>query len=126
MAAIPGNCVAHLEKHFPHDRTIALLNDGIDLSIIDSAAFMFLYSFDAMVHFDLEIILSYIPEFSRVLKSGAYAFVHHSNYSANPGGDFRENPHWRNFMSAGIFKQQHIFAWGEPNLDCITVLRRNG
>jgi hypothetical protein len=41
----------------------------------------------------LEIVMSYIPEFARVLRPGAYAFVHHSNYTANPGGDFRQNPH---------------------------------
>jgi hypothetical protein len=106
------------------------------LASLETAAFTFLYTFDAMVHFDLEIVLSYITEFSRVLEDGAYAFVHHSNYTANPGGDFRDNPHWRNFMSAGIFKhvavrsgftvvQQRIFSWGEPDNDCISVLCRN-
>jgi hypothetical protein len=104
---------------------------------LDTSAFTFLYTFDAMVHFDLEIVISYIPEFARVLKPGAYAFVHHSNYTANPGGDFRQNPHWRNFMSAAIFKhiavrsgfdviRQETFNWGERDIDCITVLQRNG
>jgi ubiquinone/menaquinone biosynthesis C-methylase UbiE len=137
MVDVNPECIAHLEKHFPHDRTAALLNDGMGLSALETAAFTFLYTFDAMVHFDLEIIIAYITEFSRVLTPGAYAFVHHSNYTANPGGDFRQNPHWRNFMSAGIFKhiamrsgfdviQQKMFSWGELPIDCITVLRRNG
>ena len=135
MVDVNPECVAHLETHFPRDRTSAVLNDGAGLAGLDTSAFSFLYTFDAMVHFDLEIIISYIPEFARVLRPGAYAFVHHSNYTANPGGDFRENPHWRNFMSAAIFKhvavrsgfdviQQETFSWGEPDIDCITVLHR--
>jgi ubiquinone/menaquinone biosynthesis C-methylase UbiE len=137
MVDVNPECVAHLETHFPRDRTRAVLNNGAGLADLDALSFTFLYTFDSMVHFDLEIVISYIPEFARVLKPGAHAFVHHSNYSANPGGDFRQNPHWRNFMSAAIFKhiavrsgfdviQQETFSWGEPDIDCITVLRRNG
>jgi ubiquinone/menaquinone biosynthesis C-methylase UbiE len=137
MVDVNPDCIAHLEKHFPKDRTAALLNDGMGLSTLETAAFTFLYTFDAMVHFDLEIVIAYITEFSRVLTPGAYAFVHHSNYTANPGGDFRCNPHWRNFMSAGVFKHvasrsgfdvvhQSILSWGEPDNDCITMLRRHG
>ncbi len=135
MVDVNPECVSHLETHFPRDRTSAVRNDGAGLEGLDTSAFTFLYSFDAMVHFDLEIILSYIPEFARVLEADAYAFVHHSNYTANPGGDFRQNPHWRNFMSAAIFKHiavrsgfdvvhQQILSWGEPDNDCITVLKR--
>jgi SAM-dependent methyltransferase len=137
MVDVNPECVAHLETNFPRDRTSVVLNDGAGLVSLDTSAFTFLYTFDSMVHFDLEIVISYIPEFARVLKPGAHAFVHHSNYSANPGGDFRQNPHWRNFMSAAIFKhiavrsgfdviQQETFSWGEPDIDCITVLHRNG
>jgi ubiquinone/menaquinone biosynthesis C-methylase UbiE len=137
MVDVNPECVAHLETHFPRDRTSAVLNDGAGLAGLDTSAFTFLYTFDAMVHFDLEIVISYIPEFARVLKLGAHAFVHHSNDAANPGGDFRQNPHWRNFMSAAIFKhiavrsgfdviRQETFSWGEPDIDCITVLQRNG
>lgn len=138
MVDVNPECATHLKSRFPEDRANVVLNNGVDLSDLDTAAFTFLYSFDAIVHFDLEIILSYIPEFSRVLEPGAYTFLHHSNYTGNPGGDFRQNPHLRNFMSADIFKhvavrsgfalcQQDIITWGKhPELDCITVLRRNG
>jgi len=122
MVDVNPDCIAHLLTVSP-DRTTAFLNDGVSLSGLDDSAFTFLYTFDAMVHFDLEIILSYIQEFARVLKPEAYAFVHHSNYTANPGGDFRDNPHWRNFMSNAIFKhiavrsgfeviEQELVSWG--------------
>jgi hypothetical protein len=135
MVDVNPECVAHLETHFPRDRTSVVLNDGAGLTGLDTSSFTFLYTFDAMVHFDLEIVISYIPEFARVLEPDAHAFVHHSNYTANPGADFRQNPHWRNFMSAAIFKHiavrsgfdvvhQQILSWGEPDNDCITVLKR--
>ncbi|ARN81095.1 class I SAM-dependent methyltransferase [Methylocystis bryophila] len=112
------------------------LNNGYDLHPLPSEAYTFVYSFDAMVHFDLEIVLSYIAEFARVLRPGGFAFVHHSNFTGNPGGSFQQNPHWRNFMSAPIFKhvavhdgfdvlRQETFAWGgAADIDCITVMKR--
>jgi ubiquinone/menaquinone biosynthesis C-methylase UbiE len=112
------------------------LNNGYDLHPLPSQAYTFVYSFDAMVHFDLEIVLSYITEFARVLRPGGFAFIHHSNFTGNPGGSFQQNPHWRNFMSAAIFKhaavhsgsdvlRQETFAWGGvADIDCITVMRR--
>jgi ubiquinone/menaquinone biosynthesis C-methylase UbiE len=135
MVDVNPDCIGHLEGHLPRDRTSAILNSGTDLSVLPDEEFTFLYTYDAMVHFDLEIVAAYLPEFARVLRAGAYALVHHSNYTGNPGGDFRRNPHWRNFMSAPIFKhlavragfdviQQEVFAWGEPDIDCITILRR--
>lgn len=114
-------------------------NNGYDLNGLPSEEFTFIYSFDAMVHFDLEIIISYIAEFGRVLKPAGMAFIHHSNYTGNPGGSFQTNPHWRNFMSALIFRhvairngfevlQQEILAWGGTEdihcIDCITVMRK--
>lgn len=135
MVDVNPTCFAHLALNLPPDRTRAVLNSGVDLSSLPDEEFTFLYTYDAMVHFDPEVVAAYVPEFGRVLQRGAYALVHHANFTDNPGGDFRDNPHWRNFMSADIFKdlairsgfkvvEQQVFAWGEPDLDCISVLRR--
>jgi SAM-dependent methyltransferase len=130
------DCIAVLRASLPAGRFSVIQNDGASLTGVDSETFSFLYSYDAMVHFDLEIVVAYMPEFARVLKPGAYALIHHSNYAANPGEDFRDNPHWRNFMAAGVFKhiaarcgfivaEQVIFSWGEAiESDCITVMRK--
>lgn len=132
---VNDDCIKALNEGLDPTRTEIIHNSGSDLSALKSDYYTFFYSFDAMVHFDLEIILSYIPEFARVLKPHGFALIHHSNYSGNPGGDFRENPHWRNFMSADIFKhiatrsgfkvlKQEIFAWGDPDIDCISILQK--
>src|SRR5205823_10224042 len=115
-----------------------IVNSGYDLSDIPDQDVTFVYSFDAMVHFDLEIILLYIKEFKRILKTGSYGFVHHSNFTKAPGQNFTLNPHWRNFMSKELFchlcirngliiEEQQAIDWGsDPCLDCLTVFRSSG
>jgi ubiquinone/menaquinone biosynthesis C-methylase UbiE len=112
-----------------------VLNNGFDLQDISNTSITFIYCLEAAVHFDLEIILSYIKEFRRVLTPGAFGFVHHSNVTNNPGVDFRTRPHWRNFMSKDIFAHlcihngldivdQYLFDQGGPQADCFSLVRK--
>lgn len=78
-------------------------NSGADLAGISSDSITFLYCFDAMVHFDSDVVRSYIKEFRRVMKPGARAFIHYSAYDKNPTGSYRDHPGWRNFMSPALF-----------------------
>lgn len=131
----PDN-IAYCREHVvPLGNFDVVQNNGYDLADLPSGRFTHFYSFDAMVHFDLEIVLAYVSEFARVIKPGGTAFIHHSNYTGNPGGNFRENPHMRNFMSALIFKhasirsgfdilEQELVSWSGADIDCVTVLRR--
>ncbi|MGH6848079.1 MAG: class I SAM-dependent methyltransferase [Methylocella sp.] len=131
----PDN-IAYCREHVvPLGNFDVVQNNGYDLADLPSGRFTHLYSFDAMVHFDLEIVLAYVNEFARVIKPGGTAFIHHSNYTGNPGGNFRENPGLRNFMSAPIFKhasirggfgilEQELVSWSGPDSDCVTVLSR--
>lgn len=80
-------------------RIVFLLNDGVSLSRVQDESITPTCCFDAMVHFDSDIIRNYLQEFQRVLAPGGKGFCHHPNYSSNPTGDFRENPGWRNNMS---------------------------
>ena len=122
-------------ERFTGDKFSFLLNSGFDLSGLPDHDVTFIYCFDAMVHFDVEIVLLYAKEFKRVLKPGGYGFIHHSNYTGSPGRRFPQNPHWRNFMSKDLFahlcinsgldvEEQLILDWGEvKDLDCFTVFR---
>jgi ubiquinone/menaquinone biosynthesis C-methylase UbiE len=112
-------------------------NDGTSLPFIPDNHIDLFYCFDALVHFDLEIVQCYVKEAYRVVRSSGHAFIHSSNYTGNPGGDFRENPHWRNFMSSEIFTHlakkagftvvhSRKVAWGGiPDLDCVFLLRKD-
>ena len=78
-------------------------NDGAELNEIDNASITFVYCFDAMVHFDSDVVRSYIREFRRIMKPGARAFIHYSACDKNPTGSYREHPGWRNFMNRALF-----------------------
>lgn len=116
---------------------VVIQNDGCGLPFVENNEIDLFYCYDALVHFDLEIVQCYVKEAYRVIRPGGHAFIHCSNYTGNPGGDFRENPHWRNFMSCEIFthlakKARFTVArvstvdWGGiPNLDCLFLLRKD-
>ncbi|SDO22001.1 class I SAM-dependent methyltransferase [Ensifer sp. YR511] len=110
---------------------------GYDLRDIVDDYCSFFYTFDSMVHFPPRIIKAYLPEFFRILKSGGYALIHHSNFTGRGvDADFRASPHWRNYMSAKMFAEvaegagfavveQTIHAWGGvPELDCVSILKK--
>ncbi len=136
MVDVNAENVRFCSDRFAGQPVVLVHNNGADLAGVADASQNLFYSWDAMVHFDPRLIESYVPEMYRVLGPGGLAFVHHSNFSAKPGRDFRANPHWRNHMSADLFAglaraagfdvlDQHIMDWGDaPELDCITLLRR--
>ena len=129
--------IEHCQKKYAgNPRTSITECNGYDLRNVASETCTFFYTFDSMVHFPPEIVKSYLPEFYRVMSPSGYAFIHHSNYTqAGPKKDFRQNPHWRNYMSAEIFAdlaraagftviEQTFHDWGVPNLDCISLLKK--
>ncbi len=120
------------------DKVSFVRTNGADLPGIADGSCTAVFSYDAMVHFEILDVIGYLQETNRVLSDGGMALFHHSNWIGNPGcaatktHDFG----WRNYMSAGLFLhlaqrvgldtvQQRIIPWGGWNsLDCITLLRK--
>lgn len=126
--------IAFCKQRFRDARFSFVINNGYDLSQIDDCTITFLYCLESAVHFDLEIVLSYIKEFNRILVPGGVGFVHHSNYTKTPGAHFFTNWHGRNFMSKDIFAHlcirngleiidQKILSWGGDEADCFSLFR---
>jgi len=115
-------------------------NDGVTLKEIDNNSISFVFCFDSMVHFDSDIVRIYLREFRRVMRDGASGFLHHSNFTKNPGGDFQRSRHARNFMSSEMFAhyalkeglavvKQEVIDWGSgekfsPSLDGLALLKK--
>ena len=129
--------IAVCERRFGKNNIVSFYtNNGFDMRPLAEGSISLIYCFDAMVHFDSDVIRSYLRDSFRVLKPNGRAFFHHSNYVG--GHDWRENPHSRNFMSAELFEhyamkeqlqivRQKILRWGGiENLDCFTLLERPG
>lgn len=114
--------------------TVALSSDGLTLPVPDGSATA-VFSYDAMVHFELLTVASYIAETGRVLLPGGRGLFHHSNYSGNPTGKIDENPGWRNFMTVDIMAHllsrsglrvlsQTVFDRENPSGDALTMFEK--
>lgn len=111
-------------------------NSGRDLKKLDSNAYTSLYSYDAMVHFELIDIYFYLLEIYRVLSPGGKALLHHSNYHADYKAGFSTAPQGRSFMSKKCFAylsyrvgfnvlEQQTIDWGtDKKLDCVTLIKK--
>lgn len=94
-----------------------------------------LFTYETLIHYNLEPIIKVVKEANRVLIDGGYALFHHSNSSDYPGAYFRNKPHARNFMSCNLFAQiciesgfdiveQIVIPWGrgDNKYNCIDAL----
>ncbi|MCD2181671.1 class I SAM-dependent methyltransferase [Rhizobium sp. GN54] len=109
---------------------------GADFRPLEDSSITAIFCYDAMVHFEYDAVLSYINDAARILQPGGRALFHHSNFVSAPGADYKENPHWRNYMSKSLFAHaanraglsvldQVTIEWdGERNLDCLSLLER--
>lgn len=116
-------------------------NSGSDLSELESNKYSALFTYDAMVHFEMLDIYNYLKETYRVLRKNGMALFHHSNLHDDYKTSFTSNVHCRNFMSKNLFAHiawkcgfeivnQKIISWESDNkpkilgLDCITLVRK--
>ncbi|MFI4889458.1 MAG: class I SAM-dependent methyltransferase [Steroidobacterales bacterium] len=153
---INTECVEFVRARFANQPKVTVLqNDGSSLAGIDSGSATLVYCWDAMVHFEPEVVEAYLQEIARVLAPGGRGFIHHSNWTRGQGQDFKTQPHWRNVMSRDQFGgylracgleiiSQDIIDWDEskpwwktlwglrpskrpfPAIDCISVFRKPG
>lgn len=133
------SCVAATKERLKQfDNVEYVLTNGYSLDPVSDNTITFIFCFDAMVHFDDEVVGAYIEETARILVPGGIGFFHHSNFTDRPGADHRTNPHARNFMSTELFSHKSLksglnvlrsmkISWGSgerfvPYLDGITVV----
>lgn len=128
--------IEHCKERFSdRDNCEFAVGNGYDFQQISDGWATFIYCFDAMVHFDSDVVRSYIKDLNRVLSPGGKAFFHHSNLSTC-GTDWTKNTKARNFMSADLFRhycekegiavlKQQIIDWGDSrNIDCFSLVQR--
>jgi SAM-dependent methyltransferase len=130
----PGNIEVCKRRFAGCENIEFLVNNGFDMQPVRDGDATLVYCFDAMVHFDSDVVRSYLRDTRRVLAPGGRGFFHHSNYTG--GGDWRTNLEARNFMSKEWFAHyaqkeglkvlsQRLVDWsGIPDLDCLTLVER--
>ena len=86
VSILSQRCVRQCEERFADaDHAIFKLNDGRSLAEAPDEAFDLVFSFDSLVHVDLEVMQAYVTQICRKLKPGGVAFIHHSNLKEKPG-----------------------------------------
>lgn len=112
-------------------------NNGYDLEKLANDTYTALFTYDAMVHFELLDIANYLKETYRILKRDSMALFHHSNYHSDYKAAFSTAPGGRSFMSKEIFAylayragfeiiDQRVLSFNKfPDLDCLTLVKKN-
>jgi len=126
------------KKRFENETKIKyLVGSGNNFNGIETGSQTAVFSYDAMVHFEMLDVIEYLKETYRVLENGGKFLFHHSNAAFSPELSCEGKPHGRNFMSADVFAcvalrlgftilSQDVFSWStgkgyQKNLDCLTL-----
>jgi SAM-dependent methyltransferase len=134
---ISRECVEQCRSIFSGARHAQFaVNDGLSLEAAANDAFDFVFSFDALVHVEMDVIDAYVMQIVRKLTQTGVAFIHHSNLKAL-GGSIG-TPHMRaESVSAkevadqiathgGKVLVQELINWGGDRLhDCLTLFCRD-
>jgi SAM-dependent methyltransferase len=144
LVDLTHQCIEACRARFAEHNHIEFhTNDGLSLPMVADRSIDFGFTFDSLVHTELDVIRGYVGELGRVLSADGAAFVHHSNMAAfrDPAsGELTiENKHWRSTSvdaarvrdlasNAGLACiVQEVVNWGVPELtDCLTVVTRRG
>lgn len=111
-------------------------NNGYNLSELEDNEYSALFTYDAMVHFEMMDIFEYLKDIHRVLKKGGMALFHHSNNTSDYKNSFFTAVDGRSYMSKDLFAylayragfeivEQHVIDWGVKDLDCVSLVRKN-
>lgn len=74
-------CVEFCQKRFEGvSKATFLVNDGLSLDTIPKGEIDFVFSFDSLVHAELDVLQRYVVQILERLSNTGTAFIHHSNY----------------------------------------------
>jgi ubiquinone/menaquinone biosynthesis C-methylase UbiE len=125
--------IDYCSQHKTYDELLE--TDGMTIPVSD-ASVDYVFCFDTMVHFDVDVVHSYLKQTKRVLIDDGLGFFHHSNIITCQI-DISKNPHYRNCMNKTLFaylanivglhvvKQLEIDWDGCNNLDCLTLVKKS-
>ena len=151
---LSGSCVEVCRQRFAGRENLEFfVNDGRSLDMVENASVDLVFSFDSLVHVELDVLRSYLEQIALKLGPGGSAFLHHSNageylgefegwdrLSAEEVADLeasgsRPPRHWRAMsVTAALVREiaadvglhctgQEIVNWGGENRDFTAEMR---
>jgi ubiquinone/menaquinone biosynthesis C-methylase UbiE len=80
-------CIDYCKDRFAaHNHLSYHVNNGRSLGQIEDGSVDFVFSFDSLVHAEMDVMRDYLKEIKRVLGPGGTAVLHHSNLGACRSG----------------------------------------
>jgi SAM-dependent methyltransferase len=132
------DCIDYCNKRFEEGYKF-YKNDGKDLSFVPNDTIDFVFSFDSLVHVNIEVLESYLNQLKDKFTVDGIGFFHHSNLGMYSGEDLTQSNHLRDpDVSHTIFKKlcenaglsvisQELINWGgEKLIDCLSVFTVKG
>jgi SAM-dependent methyltransferase len=140
---LSDKCIEACRQRFKAETTISYyVNDGLSLAMIADGSCDLIFTFDSLVHAEMDVIGRYLPEMAQKLTPTGVVFLHHSNLKNVPALAAlapHMSTHWRApsvsaeqvraaAETAGLSCiSQELINWGGTEyLDCLTVLTRPG
>jgi len=127
-------CVERCRHRFAaYDRAHFVQNDGVSLQAVPDGSVEFVFSFDSLVHAELDVLTPYCQQVVRKLAGGGVAFIHHSNAAngvdpENPNAEGRgksvSSQAVRETVEAAggrVLIQEEINWGGKARIDCMTT-----
>jgi len=73
-------CIQRCVQRFSaYDRAHFIQNDGFSLEMVGDDTIDFAFSFDSLVHAEIDVVTAYCQQIVRKLNATGVAFIHHSN-----------------------------------------------
>jgi SAM-dependent methyltransferase len=78
-------CIEHCRDRFSQAVNIEYhVNDGRSLDMVEDGSIDFAFSFDSLVHVEVDVLGAYVDQLARKLKPDGVGFIHHSNIGCYP------------------------------------------
>ena len=133
---LSDECIEACKETFEYyDHAAFYKNDGRSLSFAPDNKYDLIFSFDSLVHVEMDILDMYISQSLQKLTENGVAFIHHSNLL-----DFRDMPGYFHFRAPSVSAElversirnnsgkilaQEQMNWGGDKLhDCLTLFSR--
>jgi SAM-dependent methyltransferase len=80
------SCITVCSERFAGDDNISFhINDGKDLSFVPDGKVDFVFSFDSLVHAEVDVFDAYLEQLARKLSRDGVGYIHHSNIGEYAG-----------------------------------------
>ncbi len=83
LVDLSRECISACQARFRGEAHLSYhVNDGLSLAMIEDDSIDLAFSFDSLVHAELEVLTAYLQQLRRKLRRDGVAFLHHSNVGA--------------------------------------------